>query len=81
MAHFVGDFNEEQLNTGADKAAFKKASEEYGETYSKTKIIKKKGVPYLRVWTLSLEEYINEPNDLDALVRLTVKSIKNGGKI
>lgn len=73
MAHFVGDFNEKQLIEKADKIAVMEAQEKYGEGYTKTKIIKKNGSRYLRIWTLSLDEYLHEPFDLDRMAKDTLR--------
>ena len=56
----VGQFNEKQLRNGEDKACVEKMKKETGLKYTRTRIIKKKGIPVaLKIWLLTSEEYIN----------------------
>lgn len=53
----VGDFNEKDLINGTDKKAVEKAKQETGLQYTQTKIIKKKGEMYLRIWVCTAQEF------------------------
>lgn len=53
----VGDFNETELKKGVDKKALAKVKKETGLNYANTKIIKKKGAMFLRVWACTAEEF------------------------
>ena len=47
---YVGKFSLEQLNKGEDKKAIEKAQEKTGLKYIKNRIVKEKGVKYMKVW-------------------------------
>lgn len=56
----VGQFNEKQLRNGEDKACVEKMKKETALKYTRTCIIKKKGIPVaLKIWLLTSEEYFN----------------------
>lgn len=50
---YVGKFNEAQLNKGEDKKEIEKTQEKTGLKYIKSKIVKEKGVKYMKVWLVS----------------------------
>ena len=50
MKHFVGEFNQEQLEKGEDKKLISKLKKELNLQFILSKIVKKKGVTYLKVW-------------------------------
>lgn len=53
---YLGKFNEEQLINGEDREAIAKAKERTGLRYIKSKIVKEKGVKYMKVWLVSSYE-------------------------
>lgn len=53
----VGLFDEKDLTDGTDKKAVEKAKAETGLQYTETKIIKKKGKTYLKIWVCTAEEF------------------------
>lgn len=53
----VGDFNENDIKQGNDKKAVEKAKRETGLSYTETKLIKKKGKTFLRIWVCTAEEF------------------------
>lgn len=53
---YVGKFNEEQLINGEDRKAIAEAKERTGLRYIKNKIVKEKGVKYMKVWLVSSYE-------------------------
>ena len=61
MKKLVGDFNENELKSGIDKQRVVEEKRKTGLDYVLSKIIKKNGVKYLRVWVCDLEEWKNEP--------------------
>lgn len=54
---FVGMFDEQELNEGKDKIEAAKKSQETGEKFHKTKIVKKNSKMFLKVWVCSLAEW------------------------
>jgi hypothetical protein len=57
MGILVGDFDENDLKNGVDKKALQKKKEETGLKYANSKIIKKGGKTYLRLWVCSVDEF------------------------
>jgi len=47
---YVGKFNEKQLLSGEDKKAIEEGINRTGLKYIKNKIVKEKGVKYMKVW-------------------------------
>lgn len=47
---YVGKFSLDQLNKGEDKKEIDKTQKETGLKYIKGKIVKEKGVKYMKVW-------------------------------
>jgi hypothetical protein len=65
VKHFVGEFNEQQLRKGEDKIAIKKAQEQTGLNYIQSKLIKKSGKPFMQVYLISNENYLNSKEFAD----------------
>ncbi len=59
MKHFVGLFNEQQLKNKEDKSATEKAQQETKLKYIQSRIVKKKGVPYMEVHLVETFEETN----------------------
>ena len=55
----VGTFTEAQLKNKEDKKAVAAKSKETGLTYTRTKIVKHKGVQALRIWLIDNQSYFN----------------------
>lgn len=53
----VGLFDEKDLIDGTDKKAVEKAKAETGLKYVETKIVKKDGKTYLKIWVCTAEEF------------------------
>lgn len=47
---YVGKFSEAQLIKGEDKKEIEKTQKKTGLKYIKSKIVKEKGVKYMKVW-------------------------------
>lgn len=47
---FVGDFDENDCKNGIDKIQVEQKQKETGLKYTNTKVIKKGGKTYLRIW-------------------------------
>ena len=56
MQVLVGEFSEQELIDGFDQKAIKAKKEETGLKYINSKIIKKRGVQYMRVWLCDLND-------------------------
>lgn len=54
---FVGKYDEHDLATGKDKIDVAKAKEETGLKYVESKIVKKRGKTYLKIWVCTAEEF------------------------
>ena len=50
MKTLVGDFSEEELRNGTDKTKIAEKKQETGLKFIESKVVRKKGVPYMRVW-------------------------------
>lgn len=55
----VGIYDEQDLANGKDKQEVAEAMDKTGMKYTETKVIRKKGKPYLKIWLISSEEYYN----------------------
>ena len=53
---YVGKFSEAQLIKGEDKKEIEKTQKKTGLKYIKSKIVKEKGVKYMKVWLVSSYE-------------------------
>lgn len=53
----VGLFDEKDLTDGTYKKAVEKAKAETGLQYTETKIVKRKGKTYLKIWVCTVEEF------------------------
>ena len=53
---YLGKFNEKQLLSGEDKKAIEEGMRKTGLKYIKNKIVKEKGVNYMKVWLVSSYE-------------------------
>ena len=55
---YVGEFNENDLDNGADKVAVAKKMAETGLSYTSTEVVYKKGKPVgLKIWVCSAEDF------------------------
>ena len=50
---YVGKFSGAQLNKGEDKKEIEKTQKKTGLKYIKSKVVKEKGVKYMKVWLVS----------------------------
>lgn len=57
----VGDFTEEDCKNKVDKQAVEKMQKETGLDYTITKIVKRKGIKYLRIYVCDVYEWADIP--------------------
>jgi hypothetical protein len=54
---YVGKFDENDLKNNIDKQAVEQAKEKYKLEYTNTKIVKEKGITYLKIWICNAEDF------------------------